>query len=544
MNMSHGPELVLSWAKELNGRRHHPRVQKVEGGDSWVALGWGKGSPWLFLSWDYDCYGCCLAKGSEIRPLVELSMTTPPIVASLKRHLVASDLIDASQINRDRVLDMRFRRRIGGEATNDYRLILESADRFSNLILADGDGRILEISHHVHPEANRYRTLLPGLPYTPPPPFLGIDLEKLDNGAMLSSARGLGRPLIRKLALLLDKGAVNEKRLLSMMAALYDTDFFVCQKTGSYLTALSEVLPEMAPVAGTPLEASRSIVVEAMTDRKGRKIVKLLEEILLEERWRTTQRLQGFQERLRRREAASEERLRGEALYAFAHLVAPKAAEALLPHPEGRDETLHVLLDPDRTAIENGQAYFKRYRKALDNSLGVEGEIEKLTASLYETEEQLAILGRADLAALLLLREELAPRTSSRKKKKTTPSHLSFDIDGCRLLVGLTAKGNRYVTFEQASGNDIWFHARNVPGAHVILKCPADEIPDRAFSVAASLAAHYCRAAQDETVTVDYTERKHVRHIAGSGPANVTYRNFSSVRTSTRLWREELEDND
>lgn len=539
--MSHGPELVLGWTKELNSQDNRRRIQKVEGGDSWVALGWGKGHPWLFLSWDFDCYGCCLARGSEIAPLLHLAMTTPPIVASLKRHLVTSELIDASQINRDRVLDLRFRRWIGGEASNTYRLILESADRFSNLILADGGGKIIEISRHVHPEANRYRTLLPGLPYTPPPPFPGTDLERLEGVNLLPSVRGLGRPLLRKLSLLLEEKAVNARDLLPKLASLYGSDRFVCQRTDSYLTALSEAMPAMTVVAGTPLEASRLIVVEAITEKKAKKIVKFLEKTLLEERWRTLQRLQGFQERLRRKEAASEERLRGEALYAFAHLVAPKATEADLPHPDGRDERVHVLLDPDRTAVENGQACFRRYRKALDHSVGVEAEIERLTMILNETEEQLAILERADLAALLLLREELAPRASSKKRKKTLPSHLSFDIDGCRILVGLTAKGNRYVTFEQASGHDIWFHARNIPGAHVILKCPAEEIPDRAFAAASSLAAYYCRASQDEAVSVDYTERKHVRHISGGGPANVTYRDFSSVKVSSRLWRQVLE---
>lgn len=542
--MSHGPELVLSWSKELASQRDRRRIQKIEGGDSWVALGSGKGHPWLFLSWDFDCYGCCRARASEVAPLLQLAMTTPPILASLKRHLIASELIGASQIQRDRVLDLRFRRWVGGERANVYRLILESADRFSNLILTDESGKILEIGHHVHPEANRYRTLLPGLTYTPPPPFQGVELEALRDAEALPSVRGLGRPLLKRLALLLEERAMGEEALLSCLRPLYDADQFVCQRVGSYLTALPQALPGFTVVAGSPLEASRSIVVEAMTDKKSQKIVKVLEKHILEERWRTTQRLQGFQERLRRREAASEERLRGEALYAFAHLVPSGAKEVDLPHPQGLDERVHIVLDPEKTAIENGQAYFKRYRKALDNALGVEAEIKRLTAAFNESEEQLAILERADLASLLLLREELVPRASSKKRKKSVPSHLSFDIDGCRILVGLTAKGNRYVTFEQASSNDVWFHARNIPGAHVILKCPAEEIPERAFDAAASLAAHYCRAASDETVVVDYTERKQVRHISGSGPANVTYRNFSSVRASSDLWRKILEDND
>jgi predicted ribosome quality control (RQC) complex YloA/Tae2 family protein len=244
---------------------------------------------------------------------------------------------------------------------------------------------------------------------------------------------------------------------------------------------------------------------------------------------------------LRRRDCADSDRLRGQALLAFSHQVPEGASSVELPNPEGLDNTITVLLDPRKDPAGNAQIYFKRYRKALDNAGGVEREIDRLEAKLEELDVERAIIDKADLKALFVLREERHPAKNRSKKKGQTPSHLCLDYDGCRILVGLTAKGNRFVTFDQASREDIWFHARNLPGAHVILKCPSEDIPDGAFEVAASLAAHYSRGAGDEPVTIDYTEKKHVRHIPGKGPAHVTYRNFASITISPGRWREKIE---
>lgn len=540
--MSHGPELVHRWVKELNTLKGQLRVQKIEGSDSWAALSMGKKEPWLFLSWDHETFGCCWCRGKEIPSLLQLASFMPPIIAALKRHLSGATLTKASQINRDRVLDLLFQRPVGKDIALDYHLILESADRFSNLILADNEGKILEISRHIHPDTNRYRTLVPGLPYTPPPPFQGIDPEKLVAPEELPRLRGLGRPLLKALARLLKERPKCEESLLTTLRRFEVEDPLFCLLPGNYLAASPLSIGTGEVIPGTSLQASRYITIEPLITAKRDKIRVSISKQIEGERWRLAQRLHGFEERFRRRQAADSDRLKGQALLAFAHLVPSGVETVELPRPDGNASLVFVELDPQKTASENAQIYFKRYRKAIENAKGVEKEIDRLQFKIDEIDEELAILEKADLSALLLLKEERSPRLPSRKKKQQMPSHLSLDHLGCRILVGLTAKGNRHVTFDQASGEDIWFHARNLPGAHVILKCPSDEIPEEVFAVAASLAAHYCRGAGDEPVVVDYTERKHVRHIPGSGPANVTYRDFSSISISPRLWRERLGD--
>lgn len=539
--MSHGPELVLSWALELQQKADCSRIQRIEGADSWCALAMGKKGPWLFLSWDFRHYGCCLARSEEILPLLKLGSATPPIVASLKRHLLGASLKGSRRLQQDRILELCFRRPIGGAISQDYHLIFESADRFSNLLLADGGHLILEISHHIHPEKNRYRSLVPGLPYTPPPPFPGIDLSSAKTEEDLMRLRGYGRPLLKMISRLLEHDRSRLESILDAMRKEGEGAGTLRLLEGHYLTVLPEEISLGTPLQGSVLEESRRISLFPLVAGKENAIRRELAKEIEAEKWRLQQRLQGYQERLRRRDCADSDRLRGQALLAFSHQVPGGASSVELPNPEGLDDTITVLLDPRKDPAGNAQIYFKRYRKALDNAGGAEREIDRLEAKMEELDVERAIIDKADLKALFVLREERHPAKNRSKKNRQTPSHLCLDYDGCRILVGLTAKGNRFVTFDQASREDIWFHARNLPGAHVILKCPSEDIPDGAFEVAASLAAHYSRGAGDEPVTIDYTEKKHVRHIPGKGPAHVTYRNFASVTISPGRWREKIE---
>ena len=139
--------------------------------------------------------------------------------------------------------------------------------------------------------------------------------------------------------------------------------------------------------------------------------------------------------------------------------------------------------------------------------------------------------------------EKKAPARQNVKKAKTPlPPHLRFPLGNSVVLVGMNERGNRYVTFQEASPDDLWFHAHEVPGSHVILKNPpagGDEL-DRAVRAAASLALYYSDCTEKSAV-IDYTEKKQVRHIAGSGPANVTYKRPQTVQVSSEDWKEVLE---
>ncbi len=95
--------------------------------------------------------------------------------------------------------------------------------------------------------------------------------------------------------------------------------------------------------------------------------------------------------------------------------------------------------------------------------------------------------------------------------------------DGFVMLIGKNSRQNEEVTFHQAAGNDIWLHARGVPGAHVIIKAAGREVPRSTIEQAAELAAYYSQARGSTSVPVDYTLQRHVRHMKGGGPGMVIY---------------------
>ena len=135
----------------------------------------------------------------------------------MKKHLNGATLTDVSQINCDRVLAFHFSKRLGAGRDQTTSLILEASDRFSNLILADSDNIVIETAHHVHPDVNRYRSILPGQPYVPPPPFPGKDLDVLPDGFrpdLVKGLRGIGKHLATNIKELWEPGDTSWKEPL------------------------------------------------------------------------------------------------------------------------------------------------------------------------------------------------------------------------------------------------------------------------------------------------------------------------------------------
>ena len=103
------------------------------------------------------------------------------------------------------------------------------------------------------------------------------------------------------------------------------------------------------------------------------------------------------------------------------------------------------------------------------------------------------------------------------------------------MYVGKNNLQNEELTFQFASGNDWWFHAKGMPGSHVIVKSGGAPLPDRTFEEAARLAAHYSTGREQEKVEVDYVERKQVKKVAGSKPGFVIYHTNYSMLISTDI---------
>ena len=204
------------------------------------------------------------------------------------------------------------------------------------------------------------------------------------------------------------------------------------------------------------------------------------------------------------------------------------------------DEPITVPLDPTLTVSENAQRYFARYNKLKRTSEALSVQIRETA----EDREQLrAILASIDLAEnepdLTEIRREMADygfvqRKSSEKKgarKAPRSAPLRYlSSDGFEMLVGKNNYQNEELSFKIASSDDYWFHAKGIPGSHVIVRCAGRDVPDRTFEEAGALAAYYSSGRKAAKVEIDYTLRRNLRKTNGGKPGFVIYHtNYSLI---------------
>ena len=223
-------------------------------------------------------------------------------------------------------------------------------------------------------------------------------------------------------------------------------------------------------------------------------------------------------------------RIYGELLNTYGYGIAPqsKSMEALNYYT---NEMITIPLDPDLTPQENAKKYFDKYSK-LKRTYEA---LTELTAQVKEEIEHLESVSTAlDIALqeedLVQIKEELTEsgyirrKGGSKKEKITSKPFHYISSDGFHMYVGKNNYQNDELTFKFATGNDWWFHAKNMPGSHVIVKCDgADELPDRTFEEAGRLAAYYSKGREQDKVEIDYIQKKHVKKPAGAKPGFVVY---------------------
>jgi len=202
------------------------------------------------------------------------------------------------------------------------------------------------------------------------------------------------------------------------------------------------------------------------------------------------------------------------------------------------NEELTIPLDDQLSARENAQKYFDKYNKLKRTFEAVTGQISETRQEIDHLESISAALDIALLEEdLVQIKEELMEygyvkhRRSGDKKPKVTSKPFHYiSSDGFHMYVGKNNYQNEELTFKVASGNDWWFHAKGIPGSHVIVKSEGKELPDRTFEEAGSLAAYYSKGRENDKVEIDYIQKKQIKKVAGAAPGFVIYHtNYSMV---------------
>lgn len=418
-------------------------------------------------------------------------------------------------------------------------------------------------------ERNIYRAVLPGESYTPPPaqekidPFdcaveelfealLPLTKEGVPPGkALLETVKGVSPLMARELLHRAGGGGGNcDEHLIHRMAGetlrLFQTTRerqwqpVLNQEKSCFavypLTHLGHTV--VFPGISSLLDTRFSLLA---TDQESTELRSKLLQTARRHLARAERKLIKQQQEEQQAGEGERCRLFGELLLTYGGLASHGAEQAILPDPRQEGQPVTIPLDPGLSVSANAQKYFKRYRKAK-KALEIAGML--LTATRGELEYYQSLLfaiensNRQSLAEIRLemveqgLIREKSPRKKQKKPAETKP--LGFKSrSGYTILVGRNNRQNERLTFSMASRNDIWFHAREIPGSHVLLtgqrRSPGRSDTEPDIEEAALLAAYFSRARESSAVAVDYTEARHLRRAPGGKPGRVLYVNFSTI---------------
>lgn len=433
-------------------------------------------------------------------------------------------------------------------------LVVEPQDRRSNIILVDDNNLILDAIKRVTPRMSS-RVIMPRRVYELPPTPAKRDPLRA-TAAEIEAVLGPGDPV---------KALVNAYRGISPQAAreVLARACGAVPATGQGLPAytiaarLREIVAEPpaphlvrdenGPIAYAPYRPLHLPGAVAMPSMSA-----ALEEFYAarqqplgrdQRRADLAARLHASREQLeRQREQIAAElaraneldRLRweGEMIFAFLHQL-PRGATELVVEGE------RIALDPSRSPVEQAQERFKAYDKAKSARAILPARLAETEARLTGLDQLLALLAVADDATHIELiaaeAEEagyLRPSPSRHRPPRSRPLQVRSS-DGLPIYIGRTARQNEEVTFRIARPTDLWLHARNIHGAHVIIR--AENPPERTIAEAAALAAYYSQARNDAAVEVDLCRRRGVRKIPGGPTGLVSYHPERTLRVKPQL---------
>lgn len=204
------------------------------------------------------------------------------------------------------------------------------------------------------------------------------------------------------------------------------------------------------------------------------------------------------------------------------------------------NKEITIPLDKNKSAKENAKKYYDKYAKLSRTTKALSEEIVNTKNDIeHLLSIQTALDVSSDDESLSQIRQELVDfgyikkHSSGKQKKSTSHPYHYISTDGYDIYVGKNNYQNEELTFKVATGNDWWFHAKGIPGSHVILKSNNEgDLPDRVYEEAAALAAFYSKAKDSEKVEVDYIQKKNIKKVAGAAPGFVIYHsNWSMVAT-------------
>ena len=513
------------------------RFEKAQqGGSHSLQLGLRhlRGVQWLELCWQ--------AEAARVH-----AIAAPPrqgegstLAQQLQHGLRGLALTSLSQHGWERIVELGFARRPNEPL--EKRLVIELMGRHSNLFLLDAEGRVVALARQVKPGQSRLRPIGTGDPYQPPPPpagdppntahnfeawqqrlqMLPLPLERALRDAYQGISPALARQLVPQAWLEQPVASLNPQQWQQLWQAwrswleALEAERFTWQATPCGYRCWGPA----PPAPQLPSQQAGSMPInQALATYYG--------ELLL------ARDLQHNRQQLRQRlEKLAHQQTR---------LVADQ--EALLAAAAGSDglqqqaDALLSQRQPSRQCIDDAQTLYHRARKLRRSVAAITPRLEQHRQHLAAIEASLTYLEQAESSSQLeSLREELeellgrSTRPGRRQRRaleaaRDTPSPLELRTgSGVVVQVGRNHRQNEWISFRQARRGDLWFHAQELPGSHVVLKGSAAAAADADLQAAADLAAHFSRGRANGRVPVVMVPVDALQRIPGAAPGTVRHR--------------------
>lgn len=556
---------IAAMVKELNSSLKGGRINKIaqpESDELLITVRGQDGQKRLLLSASPSLPLLYFTSKNRISPL-----TAPNFCMLLRKHIGSARITDITQPGMERVVQFHLEHLNElGDVCHKI-LIMELMGKHSNLIFCDDKGMILDSIKHVSSNMSSVREVLPGREY-----FIPKTQDKLDPltiteeefiadicpkplpaaKAIYSSLTGISPVMAQEVCFRASIDGNDSMQSLNEAARthLYHTFARIMDqvKEGSFTPNIifrgdepveygvldfQQYGPEYHSVSFDSVSqmletyyASRDLITRI---RQKSADLRRIVQTALE---RNRKKLMLQQKQMKDTEKKDKYKIYGELIntYGYGLEEGVKSFKALNYYT---NEEITIPLDPQLTPQENSKKYFDRYQKLKRTQEALEEQIKETTEEIQHLE---SISNALDIAReesdLSQIKEELAEfgyikkhytsKKGAKMQTKSKPFHY-ISSDGYDIYVGKNNYQNDELTFKFASGNDWWFHAKKMPGSHVVVKTKDGTLPDRTFEEAGSLAAYYSQGRTAPKVEIDYLQKKNVKKPAGAKPGFVVY---------------------
>ena len=497
-------------------------------------------------------------------------LNAPTFCMVLRKHIANGRITDIFQPNFERIIhfEIEHLNEMGDLCTKT--LIVELMGKHSNIIFCDQNKMIIDSIKHVSASMSSVREVLPGRDYFVPEtqgckmnPLISTkeDVQRILKDKPLSVCKGIYTSFTGISPLIANEISYRANLDADAPISSYSEDelmhlanhfvWFMDEiRENKYSPVIVRKGPEPIEFSSVPLslytnydckeyqtisEVLENYYKEKNVYHRIRQKSVDLRKIVSTALERNYKKYELQKKQLQDSEKKDKYKIYGELIQAYGYGLEEGSKELIAQNYYEDNKEIRIPLDPQLSALENAQKYFDKYGKMKRTA-------EALQELIVETKNEIdhleSIQNSLEIAIsaddLVQIKDELVEfgfikkhRGGKKEKVKSKPFHYRSS-EGYDIYVGKNNYQNDELTFKFATGNDWWFHAKGIPGSHVVVKANNEELPDKTFEEAAALAAFYSKGRDSEKVEIDYLQKKNVKKPSGAAPGFVVYyTNFS-----------------